>query len=417
MQSILLNAGQLIVVALAVGLVLLLEKRVKARAFWPVVALLAAVLGFAGFRLSDKSGQFEDFRLAYWEAGAAIWKGPASFGEVYARGTDGFVNLPVVGFLFAPFGLLDQHTAAIVFTLLGIVAAVMAWRLLCVHLALPRREAAVLAIAFASFGPLLYSLSEGNLSHFLLLGLSGALLCFASGRHFAAGAIFGLIAVLKPSLGLIGIYFLCRGQWRVVAGGAAVCAGAALSSLALFGWSLNLLWYEQAVAPFAAGPVPGFNAQSIPAFVARFETGIAGLTNWGPHVLSAAGRVWAIVLCGLVGAAFLATCFRRPSGLTESKSIELETLMVVTLSCVVSSLSWSHYYLWLLPAFAWAWQFGTGRERTAVLVAFILCAPLEFIGWPMLAGYYSLATNFLASHLLAGGLLLFGVMLRQRWRA
>lgn len=419
MQALLWNGGHFAVTLLAFGLVILMDRRAPERVFWPATALIAAVLFAIGFEMSDPPVRFEDFRSAYWEAGVAIWGGLGNFGDVYARGTDGFVNIPVVAFLFAPFGLLDERAASVVFTLLGMAAIAGSWLLLSRHYALSRRDAALLAIIFAVFGPMLYSVREGNLSHFLLLGLCGALVCLASGRQVAAGVLLGVIAVLKPSLGLIGIYFLLRGQWRVVAGGAAICIGSALLSLLIFGWEMNLLWYEQAVAPFAAGPVPGFNAQSLPAFVARFETGLPGLRDWDAHTLSPAGRIWAAALSGLVGLLFLAACLRKGVRPPSAKVIELELLLVIAVSCLVSSLSWSHYYVWLLPAFVWVWKNAdTGHiTRAALAAAFVLCLPLEFLSYPMGAGRFDPLTNFLTSHLLAGGLILFGLLLRMRWRA
>ena len=85
----------------------------------------------------------------------------------------------------------------------------------------------------------------------------------------------------------------------------------------------------------------------------------------------------------------------------------------------MSSLSWSHYYVWLLPAFVMAWKYAETDVvmRGAVIVAFALCAPLEFLSWPMASGKLWLATNFLTSHLLAGGLLLLAVLLKIRWQA
>lgn len=417
MQLLLWNGGRLIVSLLAFALVFRMDRQLLPRQFWMGVLALAGVLSLAGLVLSDPAGKFQDFRRAYWEAGVAVWNGPSQFAEVYGRGTDGFVNIPVVGYLFAPFGLLGEIPASLAFTLLGVFATAAAWRLLCLHYKLERREAALLAVAFAIFGPLLYSLSEGNLSHFLLLGFAGALILLGSGRHLSAGLVLGLIAVLKPSLGLIGVYFLLRGQWRVVAGGAIMCIGAGLSSLAIFGWDMNMLWYQQTVAPFAEGPVPAFNAQSIPAFIARTETGLAGLRNWDAHALSQAGGIASLVLSALAGIAFLAVCLRRGVRPPSGPVIELELLLVVAVSCVVSSLSWSHYYVWLLPAFIWAWQNTVGRARQAVLASFILCAPLEFLSAQMESGVFGPLTNLLTSHLLVGGLVLLIILLWKRWEA
>lgn len=417
MQTLLWNGAHLVATVIAVLLIYRMERRLPSRDFWMMCIVLAGALSLFGLIMSDPSSKFQDFRRAYWEAGVAVWNGPTHFSEVYGRGTDGFVNIPIVAYLFAPFGLMDEITAAIAFALVGLLAAIAAWHLLCVHYSLSRRESAFLAIAFAIFGPLLYSISEGNLSHFLLLGLAGGLILLASGRHFTAGLVFGLIAVLKPSLALIGIYFLLRGQWRVVAGGATICIGAGLSSLAIFGWDINLLWYEQTVVPFATGPVPAFNAQSIPAFIARYETLQSGLSDWDAHALSKTGRMAAIVLCGIPVLAVLATFLRRGVRPPASSVIELELLIVITLSCVVSSLSWSHYYVWLLPALLTGWQRTAGRERYLIVAAFVLCAPLEFLSPQMAANQFAPLTNLATSHLLLGALLLLGVLLHQRWLA
>lgn len=417
MQSALWNGGHLTVAAFACVLTILLERRTAPHVFWLCVALMAAGLAFAGFMMSDPMAKFEDFRRAYWEAGVAVWKGADGLAGIYARGTDGFVNLPIVAFLFAPFGLLDDRTASGAFTLLGVAAVVGAWRILSIHFSLTRREAALFAITLAVFGPLLYSLREGNLSHSLLLAIAGSLLFLSSGRHLAAGLLLGFIVVLKPSLALIGVYFVLRGQWRVVMGGTLMCVGALLLSLLVFGWDLNIYWYQQAVAPFAAGPVPGFNAQSIPALIARSETGLPGLTDWSAHILSPAGRIAVMISCGLVALGAVGVCLGRNLRLPSQPVIEMEMLIVIGISCAVSSLSWSHYYVWLLPAFVLLWREAKDAERWLLLAAFCLCAPLEFLSPQISSGQFGPLTNLLTSHLLLGGLLLLILLLRVRWRA
>ena len=70
---------------------------------------------------------------------------------------------------------------------------------------------------------------------------------------------------------LFGLYFLLRGRWRVVAGGATAIGGAVLLSLAVFGLEINIGWYRNCVEPFLGGVMPAFNVQSIDGFLARLR--------------------------------------------------------------------------------------------------------------------------------------------------
>src|SRR5690606_34496146 len=138
----------------------------------------------------------------------------------------------------APFGLLSAKPAAALFFALGGLALLAAWRLLTRLYALSRRDSALVLFGLAAFGPVAYSLREANSSHLLLPVLLGGLLAIRQGREGLGGVLFGIAAVMKPPLLVLGVLYALRLRWRVVAGGAAVCAAVALSSLAVFGWDL-----------------------------------------------------------------------------------------------------------------------------------------------------------------------------------
>ena len=110
-------------------------------------------------------------------------------------------------------------------------------------------------------------------------------------RDFAAGFAFGICAAIKPLLMLIGIYFLARRRWGVVAGGAASIGASVLLSLAIFGLAGNLLWYDEAVKPYLGHAVAAFNVQSIDGFLIRLSTGAGELLYWGPIEPSPAHRI------------------------------------------------------------------------------------------------------------------------------
>jgi hypothetical protein len=420
MKSLIINGGHIVMVAVAFLTVWWLSIQPRfSRLFWPVVLIGSALMAAVLFLVTEPPQPFEDFRRAYWEAGVTAWKGPAGFGALYARGTDGFVNLPIVAWLFAPFAPFAEFDAALIFTALGIAAAVVGWLQLSRLLELDRLEKALLLIVIAAFGPMLYSLREGIISHFLFAVMVLAMLDLKSGREIRAGILFGLTALLKPPLVLFGVYFLLRRRWRLVWSGAATLAGLGLASLAIYGWDLHLLWYETVIAPFAAGPTPAFNVQSIPAFVLRQELGVSSYLDWMPHAVSRAGRIAIALSTAALAVLCLWAAARQGAWkrVPESDTVEIEIMMVVGFACLVSSLTWSHYYVWLLPAYAMAWKWGRGAWRLFAGAAFGLSMFAEFMSWRMASGGFGPLSNLLTSHLMIGGLMLMACLIALRIRA
>lgn len=420
MKSLVINGGHILMVTAGFVAVWWLSQQPRlSRLFWPVVLTGSAVMAVLLFLVTEPPQAFEDFRRAYWEAGVAAWQGPAGFSALYARGSDGFVNLPIIAWLFAPFGLIGDAAAALIFTALGIAAVVWGWLLLSRLLELDRRDKGLLLVAIAGFGPMIYSLREGNISHFLFAVLVLAMLDVRHGRDIRAGILFGLTALIKPPLILIGVYFLLRRRWRLVYGGAATLAGVCLASLALYGWDLHMVWYQAVIAPFAAGPTPAYNVQSFPALLLRQELGIASYLDWTPHALSAAGRIGTAVFTVALAAICLWAAARQGEWkrAPDADTIDIEIMMVVSFACLVSSLTWSHYYVWLLPAYAMAWSQDRTVWRWIAAGAFGLSMFAEFMSWRMESGGYGPLSNLLTSHLMIGGLMLMACLIALRVRA
>ena len=86
------------------------------------------------FVVADPQYPFWDYRTAYYPAGKAVLDDPASLGGADGEGVNGFVNLPIVAYLFAPFSMLSLRYAIGLFTVCGL--AVTLWRGCC-WLALP----------------------------------------------------------------------------------------------------------------------------------------------------------------------------------------------------------------------------------------------------------------------------------------
>jgi hypothetical protein len=406
-------AGLLHLAAMLGGLWLLhaTTGRLAVRPMLPA-CLAAALMASMLFWLSDPPVLMQDFVDAYYAAGVAVHDGPAALAPMIEMGVEGFVNLPIVAYLFWPFGWLGTAWAMALFTILGLVATWWCWHLLVRLAGLDSRGAALLLFLFAANGPLVYGLKEGNTSHLILLLLVLALTWVRSGRDIRAGVLLGVAAVIKPPLLLLGALFVLRGRWRVVAGGTLALVGAATLSLLVFGWDMHVLWYESCIKRFSDRPVPAFNVQSLQALVLRLQTGTGGLHDWNPVAFSGHHGMWSTLLVmatciGTVGA--LLRPWRATPG-QEDRRLMLEFQALLVLACVISPVSWSHYYTWLLLPFAFlvAGENGYFQGRMLRLAAWagviMASAPVVSTRW---APGWSIMPYFLVT---TSGLLLAGLL-------
>jgi Glycosyltransferase family 87 len=391
-----------------------------------IACLLAGALAHVVlWQVSEPPTLFSDFYKAYYPAAEVLWdvglKANFPFTEM---GAGGFVNVPVLAWLFVPLVPLGEDLAGWVFLALGAAATILACVLLR-RMARPGTEAAPLVLLFLLNGPLINSLREGNTTHFVLLALILAVMLLQRGYEFAPGVLLGLCAVLKLPLLLFGAYFLLRRRWRVVAGGASAICSVLLLSVAAFGLDNNVNWFSCCVEPFLGGIIPAFNVQSVDGFLVRLATGTSRLSNWDPMTVPVAYKIARQVLfaaiLGYVIWSMLRTSARaaeRPRADTGRVRELLEFALVLNLALVLSPISWSHYYaLLLLP---WGLYLG-GRlpwpaddlTRRLLRVGIVLCSlpivvlPLE----PDLIG--ETVARTLVSVTFAGGIATLLVLLRQ----
>jgi hypothetical protein len=395
--------------------------------------VLAGVLAVAAliFIVGDPPMLFPDFRTAYYAAGAAVLHG-ASLAPVISHGVWGFVwgfvNLPVVAYVFAPFAILPVKPAALVFAAFGVGAIVLAYRFL-VDLAGIRGQRRIwLMLAMAANGPLIYSLKLGNASHIVLAMLAGALCLLRTKRQAAAGALLAAAALIKLPLLLFGLYFLARRNWRATAGFSAVLLVTGGLSLVIFGLPLHVLWYDVVVRTASSHALAAFNVQSIQSLLLRFHEPPPPLADWRLYRPDLMARVIAAAIVAALFAAMIWAMFRpisdapRGQDAAAPRRLDLEFMLVLCLAVLSTPLAWTHYYCWfLLPA---AFAIGgrlTEQRRPGVtwasIVALLLVTPLvtlPSIANPVFAQVYE---RFLVSTYFAGGLLWFVILLRCRLAA
>ena len=123
---------------------------------------------------------------------------------------------------------------------------------------------------------------------------------------------------------------------------------------AIFGVDINLGWYEHCVGPFLGRVVPADNNQSIDGFLIRLTTGTDYFSYSYPVEPTTIHETFRILLfAGVFGGIFC--LLRKTDGVETATGVGvlvrehfLEYVLVLVLSRVMSPLSWTHYYLFLL---------------------------------------------------------------------
>lgn len=391
----------------------------SAVAAWIGVMIAAVyVLAIVG---TGRGTPFGDFDKAYYRAGQLITSAPQT---LYACGQEDvlcFVNLPIVALVFVPFAALPLGAAHMLFAAIGVICIALTLPLLFHLTGAQGRSRYLVATLVLLNGPLYYSLRLGNLTHVVLLALVAALLALRAGRPARAGLLLAVCALIKPPFLLFLPYLAVRPAWRraaVVMGGA--LALVVVASLWWFGLDLHRAWFAEFVGGTSSRPIGAYNAQSITGALIRLSTS-EYIVDWsgvetGPTLRLAQLAITAL-LAGIVG---VALWWAGPPA-SEREAL-VDHSMVLCLMLLVSPVSWTHYYCYLLvPLAMWVSAFGTGREPAwhvpivalaALLVSFpvALTIPNHPILGPVVA-------RLLLSHYVAGALFILLGLAGERLRA
>ena len=383
-----------------------------------VLGLGAVGLWLWTWSLSEPSVPFSDFNVAYYPAGRAIIEDlPRLFRRCWDTPVCGFVNIPIVALLFTPFSRLTLRHAQWLFVALSLVGLAVTVLLLWSMTDRDRSRRWAILLLFAMNGPLVYSLKEGNLTHGALLVLVAGVVCLDRGWERSAGACFALAAIIKLPLLLFGVYFVGMRQWRAAFGYGLTLATISALSLWYAGLASHVAWYREVIQPLSDKGLTAFNVQSIEGVLLRLQDD-ARLYDWTPVAMSPdirmTGRLGAALLVGLSCLLFL----RRP-GTRHREAMYVELSMVLCLALLISPISWTHYYLFLLlPLSLYAGNRLPMPDRggwlaAAVVATVLLTPPVTFAEG---TGSRGLVEKLLLSHYVLGALLLWGVLAVTRWR-
>jgi alpha-1,2-mannosyltransferase len=317
------------------------------------------------------------------------------------------------GITFPQFLAVTRILSWLAVWLVAAAGVLIAARLLPSNIASGARKAALSAVLIAGicFHPLLRGYTLGQVQILLALGFAIAFYCWLRGREKSAGALIGILALIKPQFVLLLIWAALRKRWGALAAGLATAAVGFLISVVVFGWHNNLDYLSVLSKLSHTGEAYEMN-QSMNGLLNRLlfngqnlipESAIASaLPSYNPIVY--AGTVLSTI--ALVGIPLFFPWKERRGGMADFSCMAV-------VATVASPVAWEHHYSIFLPIFVWLWfsQFA-GRSRgyqTALLaLAYILISDC-------LSLFNLLATkpvlNMLQSYTYFGGLIVICLLL------
>ncbi|WP_157162615.1 glycosyltransferase family 87 protein [Cylindrospermum stagnale] len=359
---------------------------------------------------------FSDFIHGYYPAGRNIIQNRSILYNIGPAG--GFVNLPIVAFLFTPFSFLNRHLARLSFAVCSVIAVFASVYFLVKLTKVSGWQRIALFGLFVMNGPLYYSLRQGNATHFVLCLLLAGFFCIQLGRDFLLGILLAIATILKPPILLTGIYFTLRKKWLVTAGFGLTMLGIIGASVLLLGRDIHYSWYHQIIQPYSGKPVSAYNVQSVDGFLSRLIT-TDKLMEWVPMEVDWHYKLMRYALISLLLGISIWICWvSKPPATLEQKNLEFS--IVICLLLIISPISWTHYYLFLLLPFGLyignqlSIPRGNVWSTSIAATIFLTSQPVNIssIENPVLNFWYS---KFLVSHYFFGGILFLGLLLAARW--
>lgn len=181
--------------------------------------------------------------------------------------------------------------------------------------------------------PVRTTLDYGQVNVFLVLGVMVAV---RSSRWWVSGGLIGFVAGIKLTPAITGLYFVARRRWAAAACSAMVFGATVIVSYLVLGTQAREYFTSLLGDAERIGPVGSVWNQSLRGAVSRIVGHDVGT-----------GAVW---LVAVAVASVLAVLAWRALAADD----RLGTLVVVQLlGLLVSPISWSHHWVWVIPMLIW----------------------------------------------------------------
>ncbi len=341
----------------------------------PLALVVSVAARLAWTYLVPNGANFVDLHVYLGGAGALDHPGTL-YSYVYADQTPDFplpfTYPPFAALVFYPLHLLPFGLVAFCWQV-GIMAALygvvrVSQRLLG-HADGGRRTAMLWTAVGIWIEPLRSTFDYGQVNVILVL----AVLCAAySSRWWLSGLLVGLAAGVKLTPAVTGLYFLGMRRWGAAIFSAAVFAATVGLSVAVIGQQARYYFTDLLGDARRIGPIGTSFNQSWRGGISRILGHDAG---YGPLVLAA-----------IAVTAVLAALAWRALG-TDPVRDRLGSLLVVQLfGLLISPISWTHHWVWLLPLMIWLIH-GPWRARPGARALGWGWLVLTLIGVPWLLSF------------------------------
>lgn len=317
-----------------------------ARRWAPLILALSVAARLAWTYLLPNGANFVDLHV--YLGGAAALNHPGTlYDYVYADQTPDFplpfTYPPFAAVVFYPLQLLPFGVVAFAWQL-GIVAALygvvrISQRLLGITGA--RRTALLWTAVAIWIEPLRSTFDYGQINVVLALAVLWAVL---SNRWWVSGLLVGLAAGIKLTPAIAGLHFLGARRWGAAVFSAVVFAATVAVSLLVVGSAGRYYFTDLLGDAHRVGPVGTSFNQSWRGGLSRILGHDAGM---GPAVLAALAVT--AVVAFFAWRAVGAFCADPATGLDRLGSIVVVSLF----GLLLSPISWTHHWVWLLPLMIW----------------------------------------------------------------
>ena len=338
----------------------------------PLLLAASVAARLAWTYLVPNGANFVDLHV--YLGGAAALDHPGTlYSYVYADQTPDFplpfTYPPFAALVFYPLTRLPFGLVAFCWQLGTIAALYGVVRLSQRLLGVPAGEQHRQAMAWTSLAiwtePLRSTFDYGQVNVILVLAVLAAVY---SSRWWISGLLVGLAAGVKLTPAVSGLYFLGMRRWRTAAFSAVVFSGTVAVSIAVIGQQARYYFTDLLGDAGRVGPIGTSFNQSWRGGISRLLGYDAG---YGP-----------LVLAGIAVTAVLAVLAWR--GLAGER---LGSLLVVQLfGLLLSPISWTHHWVWLVPLAIWLLS-GPWSQRRGARALGLGWLALAIVGVPWLLSF------------------------------
>lgn len=290
-----------------------------------------------------------------------------------------FTYPPFAALVFYPLHFVPFAVVAIAWLLLNAAALYAVVRIalrLVLGPAVAEARWQVRAVGWTAVGlwlePVRTTLDYGQVNVFLVLA---AMAAAVSSRWWLSGLLVGLAAGVKLTPGVTGLYFLTQRRWLTAVWSAVVFAGSVGVSVLLAPQQTSRYFGPLLGDAHRVGPIATSLNQSLRGALSR----LAGHDVGAPEYLAGhripIGLWWLVAIAVTVVLAVLA--WRALAADDRLGAL----LVVQTMGLLVSPISWSHHWVWLIPMLLWL-RYGPARETRGARVFFWYWLVATAIGVP-----------------------------------